>query len=133
MREIQGYDMISEGADCMQLLQSVDQFNQLKEIRGVVLPKVLWPIKATYLFQESENIIGFNYKNSHLPLMDFLLSKDVSTRLLKKLYRRKRIYLNDQIYRKGLEPKEGDKIYLLLEDEKPDARPEKIDFNIIYN
>ena len=84
------------------------------------------------LFQESENIIGFNYKNSHLPLMDFLLSKDVSTRLLKKLYRRKRIYLNDQIYRKGLEPKEGDKIYLLLEDEKPDARPEKIDFNIIY-
>lgn len=36
MREIQGYDMISKGADCMQLLQSVDQFNQLKENENVI-------------------------------------------------------------------------------------------------
>ena len=35
-------------------IRSTEQENQLKEIRGVVLPKVLWPIKATYLFQESE-------------------------------------------------------------------------------
>lgn len=83
-------------------------------------------------FQENESIIEFTYENENLDLIDYLFSQDISSRLLRKLYKNKRIYLNDKIYRKGSPAKLGDKIYLLLEDEKPDATPEEIDFEIIY-
>ena len=35
-------------------IRSTEQENQLRELKGVVLPKALWHIKATYLFQENE-------------------------------------------------------------------------------
>lgn len=84
------------------------------------------------LFRENESIIEFDYKNDDLNVMDFLLSKDVSSRLLRKLYKNKGIYLNDTVYRKGEEAKNGDKIYLKLDDEKPDAIAQDLDFDIIY-
>lgn len=83
-------------------------------------------------FQENESIIEFIYENTELSVMDYLSSIDISSRLLRKLYKNKRIYLNDTIYRKGLDAKIGDRIYFLLEDEKPDAIPEDIDLDIIY-
>lgn len=83
-------------------------------------------------FEENESIIAFNYNNEDLDVVDFLFSKDISSRLFRKLYRNKRIYLNNNLYRKGIEAKNGDIIYLLLEDEIPDAVPEDIDFEILY-
>lgn len=83
-------------------------------------------------FQENESIIAFTYKNENLDVMDYLSSMDISSRLLRKLYKNKTIYLNEKIYRKGFPAKSGDKIYLVLEDEKPDATAEEIDFEIIY-
>lgn len=83
-------------------------------------------------FQENESIIEFIYENTDLNVMDYLSSLDISSRLLRKLYKNKRIYLNDSPYRKGLDAEKGDSIYFILEDEKPDASPEDIDLDIIY-
>ena len=82
--------------------------------------------------EENENVISFFYENEQLSLIDFLLSKDISSRLIRKLYKNKGIYLNDNIYRKGSDAKNGDRIVLVMEDEKPDALPEEMDFEIVY-
>lgn len=83
-------------------------------------------------FQENEGIIAFIYENEDLNVMEYLISKEISSRLLRKLYKNKRIYLNDRIYRKTMAAKIGDEIYLMLEDERPDAIPEEMEFDIIY-
>lgn len=82
--------------------------------------------------EENENIIGFLYDNEELNVIDFLYSKDVSSRLIRKLYKNKQIYLNNKLYRKGSDAENGDRIILVMEDEKPDACPEEMDLEIVY-
>lgn len=88
-------------------------------------------VKMNY-FKENENIVEFTYDNENLSIIDFLFSKDISSRLIRRLYRNKKIYLNDKIYRKNQSGNKGDKIYLFFDDEIPDAVEEEMDFEIVY-
>lgn len=82
--------------------------------------------------EENESIISFICDNDQLSVFDFLFSKDISSRLVRKLYKRNGIYINKNIYKKTCPVKKGDRIVLVLEDEKPDAIAENVDFEIIY-
>lgn len=84
------------------------------------------------LFTESENIIIFKSDKDELNLEEFLLTKDVSGRLFRRLYKQKQIFVNGKFIRKGLKLKKGDIVSLYLEDEEESILPEPINLDIVY-
>ena len=84
------------------------------------------------LFKESENIVTFKVDNHDLNLEEFLVTKDLSGRLFRKLYKEKNIYVNGKTRRKGLKLEKGDIVSILMENEEENTMPEKMDIDIVY-
>lgn len=84
------------------------------------------------LFRENEKIVNFQVKNSGLDIKRFLGQENLSSRLFRKLYRKKHIYVNGKFLRKGLELKEGDRVSIYMEDEVDNTIPEDINIDIVY-
>lgn len=84
------------------------------------------------LFKESEDIVIFDVPSGELDLEDFLVSQDLSSRLCRKLYKKKQIYVNGKFQRKALSLNEGDRVSLYMEDETESTKPEKMDLDIVY-
>lgn len=84
------------------------------------------------LFKESENIVTFEVDNHDLNLEEFLVTKDLSGRLFRKLYKEKNIYVNGKTRRKGLKLEKGDIVSILMENEEENTMPEKMDIDIVY-
>lgn len=84
------------------------------------------------LFGESENIVVFTVFNNELDLQDFLVSQDLSSRLCRKLYKKKQIYVNGKFQRKDLILNKGDKVSIYMEEETENTVPEKMDLDIVY-
>ncbi len=84
------------------------------------------------LFQNSENVIVIRVDEDGKTLGKYLLEKDISSRLLKKMFKEKTIYVNGQKARKKQILKSGDIISLVIEDEVENSVPEPIDLDIIY-
>lgn len=84
------------------------------------------------LFKESEDIVIFDVPSGELDLEDFLVSQDLSSRLCRKLYKKKQIYVNGKFQRKDLSLNEGDRVSLYMEDEAESTKPEKMDLDIVY-
>ena len=84
------------------------------------------------LFKESENMVIFEVDRNDLDLEEFLVTKDISGRLFRKLYKEKNIYINGKFRRKGLKLEKGDMVSILMEDEEENTIPEKIDIDIVY-
>lgn len=84
------------------------------------------------LFIENENNIIFLFQEGYMNLEKFLVSKDVSGRLFRKLYKEKMIFVNGKFQRKGIELNPGDMITLHMEDEYEEISPEPMDLDIVY-
>ena len=84
------------------------------------------------LFTESTNMIIFNCDQEHISLKDFLYGENVSSRLFRKLYKSKHIYLNGKFARKDTELKIGDMVSIYMEDEENHIIPEKMCLDIVY-
>lgn len=84
------------------------------------------------LFKENEDIVVFEVDNDGLDLEEFLLSQDLSSRLCRRLYKKKQIYVNGKFNRKGLMLTKGDKVSIYMEDEIENTEPEDIDIDIVY-
>lgn len=84
------------------------------------------------LFEESEDIVTFTVKEKEKNLEEFLLKKDISGRLFRKLYKEKHIYINGKFKNRKTEVKEMDIISILMKDEENNIKPEKMDLEIIY-
>lgn len=84
------------------------------------------------LFEESESVIIFNCNVKGLNLEEFLNSKNISSRLFRRLYKNKQIYTNGIFVRKSLKLKIGDLISLYMEDEIENIGPEPINLNIVF-
>ncbi len=57
---------------------------------------------------------------------------DFSSRLFAKLRHQELVYLNDDVLKGWMHPKEGDVITCILPDEESTFEPEKIDFDVVY-
>lgn len=84
------------------------------------------------LLKESESIVIFTVESNNLNLVEFLDSKDISRRLLTRLYRNKHIFVNGKFQRKDIALKAGDLVSIYMEDEEQNIEPENIDLDIIY-
>jgi len=84
------------------------------------------------LFQNSENVIVIKVDEEGKKLGQYLLEKDISLRLIKKMFKDKTVYVNGQKARKKQLLKPGDVISLVIEDEVENSVPEPIDLDIIY-
>ena len=84
------------------------------------------------LSNESEDVIIFTYDGNKLDLEEYLISKEISGRLFRKLYKSKKIVVNGRFQRKNIELEKGDIITLFMEDEKESILPEKMDLDIVY-
>ncbi len=84
------------------------------------------------LFEENENIVIFKVKEDDLDLENFLNSKELSGRLIRKLYKAKKIYVNGKFVRKGILLSAGDLVSLYMDDEVENIRAEKMDIDIVY-
>lgn len=82
--------------------------------------------------KESENVINFINNNLNSNLEQFLFSKDVSSRLFRKLYIEKNILVNGKFQRKGIILNKGDVVSLVLKQEEENIEPEEMDLDIIY-
>ena len=84
------------------------------------------------LFNENEKNIIFNVDNDELGIKEFLGKQDLSSRLFRKLYKSKHIYVNGKFLRKGVKLRKGDKVNIYMEDEVDNTIPENFDINIVY-
>src|SRR5690606_38135461 len=84
------------------------------------------------LFQNSENVIVIKVDEEGKKMGQYLLEKDISLRLIKKMFKDKNVYVNGQKARKKQLLKPGDVISLVIEDEVENSVPEPIDLDIIY-
>lgn len=84
------------------------------------------------LFEDSEYVVNLTNNLGDLTLREFLESSDISGRLARKLYKEKNILVNGKFLRKDLKVKNGDKITLLLGEEKEELLPEEMDMDIVY-
>lgn len=84
------------------------------------------------LLKENENIIIFNVENGGKALEKFLNDCEISSRLFRKLYREKNIFINGKFKRKSEILNKGDVVSLLIEDEKENTNPEPIPLDIVY-
>lgn len=84
------------------------------------------------LFEENENIVIFKVKEDDLDLENFLNSKELSGRLIRKSYKAKKIYVNGKFVRKGILLSAGDLVSLYMDDEVENIRAEKMDIDIVY-
>ncbi|WMM26874.1 RluA family pseudouridine synthase [Tissierella sp. MB52-C2] len=84
------------------------------------------------LFKESENVVIFKVDRDDLDLEEFLVTKDLSGRLFRRLYKEKNIYINGKFRRKGLKLEKGDIVSIYMGDEEENTSPEKIDIDIVY-
>ncbi|OLS02531.1 RluA family pseudouridine synthase [Tissierella creatinophila] len=83
-------------------------------------------------FNQNENIVIFECKDNEKSLEQFLINKNISSRLFRKLYRYKNILVNGEHRRKDLPMKSGDRVILIMEDEINNIESEKMDLDIIY-
>lgn len=81
---------------------------------------------------ESENNIVFICETGKVSLENFLKSKEISSRMFRKLYRYKNIQVNGKHRRKDLNLEKGDEVVLIMEDEINNIKPEKMDLDIVY-
>lgn len=84
------------------------------------------------LFKESEKVVSFKVNSDELDIKRFLAEQDLSSRLFRKLYKNKHIYVNGEFQRKGLKLKKGDRVCIYMEDEIDDTVPEDFDISIVY-
>lgn len=84
------------------------------------------------IFKESHNIIVFTCNRDNITLRDFVKENEISSRLFRRLYRNKHIYVNGQFLRKDSKLKKGDRVSIYMEDEENNITPEKMDLDIIY-
>lgn len=84
------------------------------------------------LFEDSEYVVNLTNNLGNLTLREFLESSDISGRLARKLYKEKNILVNGKFLRKDIKVKNGDKITLLLGEEKEELLPEEMDMDIVY-
>ncbi len=83
-------------------------------------------------FDENENIVIFSCKNDESSLKEFLINKQISARLFRRLYKHKNILVNGKHRRKDLPVKAGDKIILIMEEEQNNIEAERMDLDVIY-
>ena len=84
------------------------------------------------LFNENEKYINIKVNNDELGIKEFLDKQNLSSRLFRKLYKNKHIYVNGKFLRKGLKIKKGDIVTIYMEDEIDNTIPEDFDINIVY-
>ena len=84
------------------------------------------------LFNENEKNIIFNVENDEVGIKEFLAKQDLSSRLFRKLYKNKHIFVNGKFHRKALKLKKGDKVCIHMEDEIDNTIPENFDINVVY-
>lgn len=84
------------------------------------------------LFEENEENIYFNVENDEVDIREFLEKQKISSKLFKKLYKNKHIYVNGKFRRKGLEIKKGEKVLIHMEKEKDTTIPENLNIDIVY-
>lgn len=84
------------------------------------------------IYDDSENAINFIYNGEGSDLEEYLETQDISGRLFRRLYKEKMILVNGKHQRKGLIPKKGDRITLIMGDERENTEPEEMSLNIIY-
>lgn len=84
------------------------------------------------LFKENEKIVNFEVDNDELDIKRFLGEQNLSSRLFRKLYKDKHIYVNGKFQRKGLKLSKGDCVSIYMEDEIDNTIPEEFDINVVY-
>ena len=84
------------------------------------------------LFKENEKIINFEVKNDEIGIKEFLDKQNLSSRLFRKLYKKKHIYVNGKFLRKGLKFGKGDIVSIYMEDETDNTIAEDFDISIVY-
>lgn len=84
------------------------------------------------LLKESEDIIIFKYDGEGLDLEEYMGSLNVSGRLFRKLYKNKKIFVNENFQRKNLALNKGDIITLQMEEEEENTSSEKMELDIVY-
>ena len=84
------------------------------------------------LYKESPSLIVFDCQRDQIALEEFLIEKNISGRLFRRLYRRKDIYLNGKFVRKSTMLKKGDRVSIYMEDEENNITPERMDLDILY-
>ena len=84
------------------------------------------------LLENSENVIVMKVEEDGKTLEKYLLDKDISVRLFRKLYKNKNIYVNGQNVKRKHILKAGDIVSLVIEDEEENSTPEPMALDIIY-
>lgn len=84
------------------------------------------------LFEESENVILFRAKDKDENLEKFLSKKGISRRFFRKIYKEKSVYINGKHGNRKAMIEKGDTISILIKDEENNIKPEKMEFDIIY-
>lgn len=84
------------------------------------------------LIKENTNTIILKSEYNFDNLDEFIEKYNISKRLYKKLYRDKKIYVNNNFQRKDIEINKNDNIILLMDDENIDIKATKIDLDIVY-
>ncbi|MDR7857292.1 RluA family pseudouridine synthase [Tissierella sp.] len=84
------------------------------------------------LFEENESTVIFKVKEDKLDLENFLISKELSGRLIRRLYKEKKIYVNGKFVRKGSILNIGDLVSIYMDDEIENTTAEKMDIDIVY-
>ncbi|NLY77533.1 MAG: RluA family pseudouridine synthase [Tissierellia bacterium] len=84
------------------------------------------------LLKNSEKVIVIKVDAEGKTLKEYLFDQDISTRLFRKLFKQKNIYVNGKNVRMEHVLKNGDLISILIEDEKENSTPEPMDLHIIY-
>lgn len=83
-------------------------------------------------FEESENLLLFQTKETGISVRNFLKQQDFSMRFFRKLYRNKNIYVNGKFKRKDSVLNKGDIISIFIEDEINNMEPQSMNLDIIY-
>lgn len=83
------------------------------------------------LFEESEEIVIFEAEKED-NLKSFLFSRDISGRLLRKLQKKKHIYINGKSNKMTSKVKKGDLVSIYMEGESNNFELQKMDLDIIY-
>ncbi len=83
-------------------------------------------------FKESEKIINFNVNKCETDIKKFLGKQNLSSRLFRRLYKNKHIYVNGEFRRKGLEISKGEIVSIYMEDEENTTNIENMNIDIVY-
>ncbi|NMA87085.1 MAG: RluA family pseudouridine synthase [Tissierellia bacterium] len=84
------------------------------------------------LLKEDEKILVFNVESNGETLEEFLLDRDISSRLFRRVYKNKSIYVNGELKNKNHILNTGDIISILIEDETDNTLAQNIPLDIIY-